>query len=150
MKKTLLEKQVAGEIIERAMRLNIDSTGRWGTMNVTEMLFHCNVCNRNVLEGTSVYKTPGIKQVLLKFITLKLLRSFPRNLEGPVLNNTKGLIDKSEFEKQQKRFTETIAKFPLHEKPFMAKQPMLGYLNNKEWGVFAWMHMDHHLRQFNV
>ncbi|MEO8769618.1 MAG: DUF1569 domain-containing protein [Ferruginibacter sp.] len=150
MKKTLLDKQIAGEIIERAQQLQINSACVWGTMNVTEMLFHCNVCNRNILEGTSKYKKPGIKQQLLKFITFEFLSSFPKNLNGPVLNNTKGLIDKNEFEKQKQRFIETIKKFPLHEKPFMAIQPSLGSLNNKEWGMFAWMHMDHHLRQFNV
>lgn len=148
--RTLLDTDAAAGLTDRAMKLEIDSARRWGSMNVTEMLFHCNVCNRIILEETSKFKEPNLRERLIKFITLNILTSFPGNLKGPVLNNTKGLVNENEFEKQKQRFVETIQRFPVHDKPMTARQPLLGSLNTEEWGKFAWMHMDHHLRQFNV
>jgi len=54
MKKNLLHEEAANLLIERVGRLEAGNEARWGRMNATEMLLHCNLCNWQILtEGAS-------------------------------------------------------------------------------------------------
>ena len=49
MKKNLLITVASDNIIARAEKLTLNNTPLWGKMNVTEMLLHCNLCNKQIL-----------------------------------------------------------------------------------------------------
>ncbi len=51
---------------------------------------------------------------------------------------------------KQQEFLNLIKKFSTHTDDITLSHPRFGALNTKEWGVFVWMHLDHHLRQFGV
>jgi hypothetical protein len=149
MRKNLVEKAVAQEIIRRANNLTLNSQPQWGTMNATEMLHHCNLLNNTFLEG----KLPHIKtspvQFISRFLFLNIIPRFPHNLKIPKDNQTKGKIAEQEFEAERAKFIQTINKFP-EQKAFLTTHPAFGNMNPTEWGKLTWMHMDHHLRQFGV
>ncbi|HTJ48112.1 MAG TPA: DUF1569 domain-containing protein [Cyclobacteriaceae bacterium] len=150
MRKNLLDSLVAQEIIDRAQKLTPDANNLWGKMNVTEMLYHCNMANNFIFEDKVIYKRPTFKQRLLKFICFKVLVRLPRNNKQPVRINSKGKVKETEFIHHRNLFIETIDKFPKQNQTITSMHPRLGYLTNQEWGIIAWMHMDHHLRQFGV
>ncbi|WP_170971030.1 hypothetical protein [Ilyomonas limi] len=56
MKKNLLNKAAAEQMIIRVNALQANAKPKWNIMNATEMLLHCNLCNNQVLDGNIPYK----------------------------------------------------------------------------------------------
>lgn len=149
MRKNLQDKTVAQEIIDRANNLTLNSQAKWGTMNATEMLHHCNLLNNTFMEGKLPRKKTSPVQFISKFLFLKLIPRFPHNLKIPKENQTKGKIAEQEFEAERAKYIQTIKTFS-EQKEFLTTHPAFGNMNPTEWGKLTWMHMDHHLRQFGV
>ncbi len=149
MGKTLLNEKNANLLLLRAKALSSDSTGSWGSMSVTDMLYHCNTINNAILQGKKTGQKPTLKQRLLKILALRLLRQFPKGVN----TNPKFLRSENDqiaFSEEQKRFAETLLRFANYTDDITGKHPLFGSLNTKEWRRFVWMHTDHHLRQFGV
>lgn len=151
MRKNLLDNKVAEEIITRANALKETDRPQWGTMTATEMLHHCNRVLNATMLGEASDKKRTFKQFILKFIFVKIMPRFPKGAKAPgrfdLKKNPASVID---FEKEKSEFVEMIRQFARNEKEFNVHHPIFGNLSNKEWGLFTWMHMDHHLRQFGV
>ncbi|WP_347158253.1 DUF1569 domain-containing protein [Pontibacter chitinilyticus] len=150
MKKNLLDKTTAAELMARANALQADSKGKWGEMNVTEMLHHCNLTTAQVLDGDMECKPSTLKQRLLRILSLYVVPQFPKNLPGAARNDTKGKIDSGQFAVEKQRFLQLLDRFGNHKAPIALTHPAFGNLNTRQWGLAAWMHLDHHLRQFGV
>ena len=140
----------AASIIKRANSLAQDSERKWGTMTVTEMLLHCNLVNKNVLENSSVNPRTSAKQLLVKYVFLYCIPHFPKNRRGPSRLQTKGLVADTEFSKLLADFTRLIQQFSDHKDEISLMHPMFGLLTTREWGIAMYKHVDHHLRQFRV
>jgi len=150
MKKSLFDPSTEHEVVNRVLRLCVDTKPKWGTMNATEMLYHCNLSNQQILEEVHAYKKPSVTVRIKKLIVFHFLSRIPRNNKGPTRTHTKEKIGDDQFETQRGKYMELIHKLSNHKRPFQAIHPALGFLTRKEWGVILWMHMDHHLRQFGV
>lgn len=50
MIKNLLKEEVSDSIIARVKNLSAVHKSEWGEMTASEMLLHCNSCNRQILE----------------------------------------------------------------------------------------------------
>ena len=150
MKKSLLNKVAAAAIIIRVAKLSPDSNNKWGKMTATEMLMHCNLCNLQILEEEGVKTKSTFKQQLLKILSLYIVPDFPKNLQSSERNHTNGKCPDSLFFSELNRFNTNINLFPNHDKPMTLAHPAFGSLSNNQWGIAAWKHMDHHLRQFGV
>lgn len=149
MSRTLLNEKTAALLLARAKALSTTSTSIWGSMNVTDMLYHCNTINHSILQGKATGQQPTLKQRLLKTLVLRLLRKLPKGVK----TNPKFLrpeTNTTAFEKEQERFRETLLRFARHPDAIAGKHPFFGSLNTNEWRRFVWMHTDHHLRQFGV
>ena len=151
MKRNLLDKQAADEVISRVQSLKITDKAHWGAMEVTEMLHHCYMANKNILENEPDNPKATLKQVLIKTLFLYILPAFPKNVKGPKRIDPKlSKILPDQFEEKRSKLLQTIQQFSERKTPIEVTHPFFGKLNTKQWGVFTWMHMDHHLRQFGV
>lgn len=150
MAKSLFNKSDSDSIIARANLLLQNSARKWGTMSVTEMLLHCNMVNKNVLENSATSKNTSTKQRIFKYIFLYLIPHFPKNRRGPSRLQTKGLVDDSEFSNTLATFATIITQFAGHNEEISLVHPMFGLLTTEEWGMAMYKHVDHHLRQFGV
>ena len=150
MKKSLLNKVAAAAIIIRVAKLSPDSKNKWGKMSATEMLMHCNLCNLQILEEEGVKTKSTFKQQLLKILSLYIVPDFPKNLQSAERNHTAGKAHGSLFFSELNRFTDIISRFPGHDKSMTLVHPAFGSLSNNQWGIAAWKHIDHHLRQFGA
>lgn len=150
MKKNLLITVASDNIIARAEKLTLNNTPLWVKMNVTEMLLHCNLCNKQILEESRGGEKTSTKQYLLRILALYIAPNFKKGIASEKRNITKGIIDDSQFEKQKNEFISIISKFPHNIRPLTLTHPAFGNISTKEWGIAAYKHMDHHLRQFGV
>lgn len=151
MKLTIQDQGGVNDLIYRVLKLTSTASPIWGTMNVTEMLKHCNANNTLILNGVVSSRKDSLKQNAIKLAFLYLPIKFPKNIKAP--KTLRLITDKEtpqDFEKEKELFIELISRFPAHTLPSKMYHPAFGNLKPKEWGVLNWMHLDHHLRQFGV
>jgi hypothetical protein len=150
MKKNLLNAQSAEHLVSRVNKLEAHSLQLWGEMNATEMLLHCNSCNNQILTvGRGMQKT-SFKQYLLRILALYIAPAFKKGLKSEHTHITKGKIDARAFEEQKQEFIRLVTIFPTIKKELTLTHPAFGNISTKQWGIAAYKHMDHHLRQFGV
>lgn len=150
MKKNLLNAQSAQHIVSRVNKLNVHTPQVWGEMNATEMLLHCNSCNNQILTEERGSQKTSVKQYLLRILALYIAPSFKKGLKSEHAHVTKGKIDIKKFEEQKQEFIRLVKEFPLTQKELTLTHPAFGNISTTQWGVAAYKHMDHHLRQFGV
>ena len=150
MKKNLLTQQAAEQIVSRVKQLTATNHAQWGQMNVTEMLLHCNLCNEQIMEKAPITKKTTVKQYLLRILALYIAPHFKKGIHGDPGNDTKGRVDPLAFEQQKAKFIELVSGFPLLKQPLTLPHIAFGNITTKQWGIAAFKHMDHHLRQFGV
>ena len=150
MKPNILYAPAAESIITRVQKLNPDSNHLWGEMNATEMLLHCNSCNKQILEEQRGNEKTSTKQFLLRILALYIAPNFKKGIKSEERHLTKGKINATEFEDQKQEFIRLINQFPLNKKDLTLTHPAFGNISTNQWGIAAYKHMDHHLRQFGV
>jgi hypothetical protein len=89
MKKNLLESSASEQLVERVKKLTPTNTQRWGEMNATEMLLHCNICNRQILDESRGDEKTSIKQYLLRILALYIAPNFKRGIKSEILRKEK-------------------------------------------------------------
>jgi hypothetical protein len=150
MKKNLLYQAAADNIIARVQKLQPTSKAQWGVMNATEMLLHANLCNQEVFEEIVPVKKTTLKQFILRIVALYIAPNFKKGVKGDSKKETAGKIDAAQFEAQRLRFIELVKRYPNHKTPLTLPHVAFGNISTTEWGIAAYKHMDHHLRQFGV
>ena len=148
--KSIFNVEDAEDLINRSRSVTSDSKALWGNMNASEMFYHCNFTNKQILEGEMEKTKNTFKQNFKKTIALYFINHFPKNIKGLKRNDAKGKVSTEEFEKVKGEFPNIIRKFSRHNNEISVMHPAFGNLSNREWGISTWKHIDHHLRQFGV
>ncbi len=151
MKKNILDKQSADEVVERIRKIQPSAKPQWGSMTSVEMFYHTNEVLRRTMTTRLEPKKSTLKQTLIRIYFLNIAPRFLRNVEAPKFVNMKKNNFKLEgFEQERNKLIDRVNEFQQSQNGFAPNHPLFGRLTKKQWGVFSWMHLDHHLRQFNV
>jgi hypothetical protein len=151
MKKNLLDKDAVERMISRVQGLQPSTQPLWGSMTSTEMLLHCNRTHQHLLSpSVSTKNKTSLKQYVIRWVVLYLMPRFPKGAKTPKPLRTKGTISDAAFTEQKHLFIQLLRRFPTHNSPITHPHPYFGGLTTKQWGLSAWKHADHHLRQFGV
>lgn len=145
--KSLFDPEVEREMLARLDRLTPEAKGRWGRMSVAQMLRHVGGGLKMATGDMAIPRREGplrlfpIKQLIV------LVLPFPRNAP-----TSPALISKEEFDFDGERANvrELLASFAKRDIPNWPEHPAFGPLSREQWGVMAWKHLDHHLRQFGA
>ncbi|HJW95564.1 MAG TPA: DUF1569 domain-containing protein [Thermoanaerobaculia bacterium] len=144
--KTIWQHDARLEILRRIDNVNAEMKPLWGKMTATRMLRHL---------AQSMFMATGELPVKPKRLPI---RYFPlKQLAIYVLPFAKGLPTAPELLEGDGESVEA-ARADLHKgiesvlarKDTLVEHPVFGTLTTRAWGVLAWRHMDHHLRQFGV
>lgn len=138
-------------IISRLEKLTPTSQRQWGTMDIAQMLAHCNVSLETAL-GRNFPKRKFIGRLFGKLIKSKFLDSKPMVKNSPTEDSYVTTTNVYEFEKEKKRAIELVQTFYENgpEKCTTHPHAYFGKLTPEEWAILKWKHYDHHLRQFGV
>ncbi len=149
--KNLFDEKEAQSTIGRINALTPETQPKWGKMNVSEMLAHCNVAYELIYTDKHP-KPKGLQKFLIKLFAKKIVvgpKPYKKNLRtSPVFLIT----DERNFETEKKRLIAHIEKTqklgPAH---FNNKEShAFGALTDTEWNTLFSKHLDHHLKQFGV
>lgn len=147
----IFTKDVADNVIDRINNLTPGTPPKWGKMNVSQMLAHCNVTYELIYESKHPKPNP-----LMRFILKLFVKKVVTN-ETPYKHNSQTapvfiIKDDRNFEQEKSRLISFIRKTQqLGEAHFDNKlSHSFGALTKVEWNNMLYKHLDHHLNQFGV
>jgi len=148
--KTLFQKEVVDEIINRINKLSATTQRQWGKMNVDQMLAH-NATTMQTATGELFLPQIFIGKILAPFMKSQTTNDKPFRKNGPtnpvfIKVNTEGL------EKEKQNLIKLINQFHMGGEAKCTTNPhsFYGKLSPTEWSSLMYKHLDHHLRQFGV
>ena len=147
--RSILNESDRQEIRSRVRSLSASSTGRWGSMDVANMLHHLRLSARMALGDLPV---PSSNKRAFQIFPLKHLiiyvLPFPKG--APTAPELKPMVAAS-LEEERAAVLDLLEQIgtgpcegdgPAH--------PLFGPLTWREWGVATYKHADHHLKQFGA
>ena len=139
-------------ILERVAKLRNDSPRAWGKMATHQMV--CHLCDsfRSKLGEKEVQSRSNLyKRTVMKWGALWIPLPWPHGIKTtPELDQRIGGTPPEVFEKDRQALVSLTERFTNPSgPPASASHPFFGKMTVEEWMRWAWLHMDHHLRQFN-
>jgi hypothetical protein len=152
--KTLARERDAAEILRRVESLRGDAARRWGRMSVHQMVCHLtDSCRMLTGERTMPPAATPLPRPMMRWIALYLPMRWPPGIQTtPELDQTAGggtapiefAADVAELTTRLRR----IATDP--DCRFVTEHPVFGTMSRSAWYRWAYLHSDHHLRQFGL
>jgi hypothetical protein len=146
---SILNESDRAAIVSRFNSLSSSSTARWGKMNVVGMLQHLRLSAQmglGEMPVASVNKRP-FQMFPLKHLALYVL-PFPKGAPtAPELYPGEA----GSFEEERASLLNLLDRIATGPQEGMGPaHPLFGPLSWREWGVVAYKHADHHLKQFGA
>ncbi len=148
---SLFNDQTQEKIISRLNKLTETTKAQWGTMNVDQMLYHC----QGPLEVAIGTKQLNTKIGFMKKLLFKAFKPVMYNdkLWNQNIPTAKEYISKGSynFNDEKEKLTAVIKEFSkLKTKTDWPAHPFFGKFTTEQWGKLQYKHLDHHFRQFGV
>jgi hypothetical protein len=149
--KTFARDECHVEIAERLRSVRVDSARRWGTMTAHQMVCHCaDACRMALGHATPRDVSTGTTRHLIKWMALYGPLRWPSGIRtvDEFDQRTAGTrpgefaADVATLAHLLDRIRPGGAAWPPH--------PIFGPMSERAWLRWAYLHMDHHLRQFGA
>jgi hypothetical protein len=147
---TLADPDVRNVCCSRLTRLNPAAKPRWGRMTAHQMVCHLND-SFSVGAGARYASsaTSFLQRTVVKWIALRAPVPWPHGVPTrPEIEQGNGGTPPSDWELDRARLLRWIGEFP--DCPTFGTHPIFGEMSRREWPVWGYRHVDHHLRQFGV
>ncbi len=148
--KTLAELSIQQEIKQRLQTIRPESQRRWGRMSANQMICHLADSFRRILGEKNATDLPPNK--ILKLAALWLPIPWPRGFKTrPEMDQEIGGTRPVEFAEDRKELLKLMDRFTCESPvPQFSPHPIFGQMSRKELMRWAYLHMNHHLRQFSA
>ena len=149
--KTLLNARDRDEILQRLAKVGPTSQPRWGAMSPHQMICHLSDSFRASLGEKYISPSTSIfKRTLFKWMALWLPLSWPQGIKTrPEMDQQLGGTASAAFASDLDQLRNLFERFYSSQGEF-APHAMFGQLSRNERMRHAYLHMDHHLRQFGA
>jgi hypothetical protein len=153
--KTLARDRDKAEILERLRALQPTSTGRWGRMSAHQMVCHVSDCCRMLTGQRTVAEAPSrlLPKAIVRWIALYLPLRWPPGIHtSPELDQHGGGTRAVEFAADVAELAALLDEITTGPRRRLNGQrhPVFGRMSEAEWLRWAYLHADHHFRQFGV
>ena len=147
--KTLACPGEARTIEARLSSLAENDARRWGKMNALETVWHVRESFRVASGEQPARPVRGIlPPQLLKWISLRSPLRWPKNLPtASELIVDRSRVGSTAFEAHKAEMFAALRRF-LAGREYAAEHPFFGAMEPDDWMRWAYLHTDHHLRQF--
>ncbi len=149
--RTLLNDRDRKEVLRRLNNVHPDSQSRWGSMSAHQMICHLADSFRAALGKKNVSSAATLfKRTIYKWAALWVPVPWPHGVKTrPEMDQRQGGTLPVDFASDVERLRTLLDQFCGREQEF-APHAMLGQLSRTERMRHAYLHMDHHLRQFGA
>ena len=153
--KTLARESDAAEILRRLRAVRPDSAGRWGRMSAHQMVCHLSDGYR-LLTGklTSPLAATPLPRQMMKWVALYVPVRWPKDIPTtPELDQAAGGGTRPiDFARDVAELEQLLATVVAERSARLTGivHPIFGSMSEPAWLRWAYLHADHHLRQFGV
>jgi hypothetical protein len=150
--KTLGQTQCRQEISGRLGFVRVDSQRRWGKMTAHQMVCHLSDSFRGVTGEKALDSRAGAFRGLMKWGALYVPLKWPHGFQTmPEMDQEIGGTRPVDFDADVREVRRLMDRFTRQPRDFAwGPHPTFGVMADHEWMRWAYLHMDHHLRQFGV
>lgn len=151
VRRTLSDRAVLVDLVTRLQRLAPTQPGLWGSMNAQQMVLHLGNASAAVLkQGPFAAKPRGGPAGLLRLVVLYLLPRMPRGVKTGA-DPAGAAVEPEAFAEDLERAVRLLQQLAAAEPDaLVARHPILGPMTRAQWMRWAFLHTDHHLRQFGL
>ena len=152
--RTLAREHDAADILRRLRALRHDSQRRWGRMSAHQMVCHLSDGYR-LLTGertTKLARTP-LPRVMMRCIALYIPVRWPTGIPTtPDLDQDVGGTKPAAFDADVAELDRLLREVATDRRGRLGGHlhPLFGRMSESAWLRWAYLHADHHLRQFGV
>lgn len=151
--KTLQNNADLQEVRSRLTALTPQSQRRWGNMSVSQMLCHLTDSFR-LTTGEKGGSQTGVwfQRNVIKHVALRLPIPWPKGVPTrPEMDQQLGGTKPQEFQKDRQLLLVYLDRFCKQPRQYTPPpHPIFGTMTDWEWDRWAYLHLDHHLRQFGL
>lgn len=149
---SIFSPDIHAAVEKRVRAMRPDSSRQWGRMSPHEAICHLADGLRMAMGERQAAAVRVRFKPLVRFVALRLPMRWPRGIKTmPEVEQGRGGTRPSEFEADREGLLSLMSRFrgasPVELAP---THPLFGPMRRDDWGVWAWRHFDHHLRQFGV
>jgi Protein of unknown function (DUF1569) len=151
--KTVARHSDKAEILRRLRVVGPDCRARWGRMSAHQMICHLSDSLRMAIGQKPVGEAGGLlHRTFLKWIVLYLpLRWPPGILTTPEIDQEIGGTRPVDFAADVAELEALFERITTQSESIDRRvHPVFGRMSEAAWLRWAYLHMDHHLRQFGV
>ena len=149
--KTLSNPACLADTLARLKTVQPNSPRQWGMMTAPQMICHLSDSLRAAMGRRQA--SPAERQYgpLMKWLALNMPMKWPKGVPTrPEVDQQKSGTPPAEFDADVSELLALTMEFARQPRSFaFAVHPIFGQMTETEWMRWAWLHADHHLRQFN-
>jgi hypothetical protein len=151
--KTLARERDKAELLRRLKDLRPDSAPRWGRMSAHQMV--CHLCDAYRMAAGEKFVSPctGLaRRTILKWVALHAPIAWPPGIPTMAeIDQERGGTRPVEFSADVKDLEALLDRISGHLAGVDRRvHPFFGRMSRSAWLRWAYLHMDHHLRQFGA
>jgi hypothetical protein len=148
--KSLADPAIQEQIRQRLQTIRPDTQRRWGRMSANQMICHLADSFRRTLGEKDATILPPKK--FLKWAALWIPIPWPHGFKTmPELDQEIGGTRPVQFDSDRNQLLVLMDRFTCQAPvPTFSTHPFFGQMTRKELMRWAYLHMDHHLRQFGA
>ena len=152
VKKSLHNPVYFEEIVYRISLLTKNTPQRWGKMNVSQMLRHCDFVLQIALRKVEL---PELNFFLaaIGIVTKIEMQIFNNGIPRNMPTFQKLIINfECDFDEEKQGLLRTLDEYrqSFESASLPAHHVLFGKMEEKDWGFLEYKHLNHHLKQFNV
>jgi hypothetical protein len=147
--KTIGHPAVLAELTGRLSRLTPDRERVWGSISAHQMVSHLGDASEAALGRRPFSPATRPESRLMKFVALSLPMRWPRGIKSGADPAAK-VLPGEQFPADLARATQTLQELAAAEAGLAGLHPIFGAMSAAAWHRWAFLHTDHHLRQFGL
>ena len=142
---------VANELVGRYENITPNLKGGWGKMNAGQMLKHV-ADNAEMEFGDTYIKRRFIGRIIGRLVVNQIIKDDKPNSKNQPTHPKMVITGAVDFEKEKERVLQLVARLGTIDSSEFENRvhPFFGKMKSKEWSIWIYKHLDHHLRQFGM
>jgi len=149
--KTFLNVRDRAEVLDRLAKVRSDSQPKWRTMSAHQMICHLSDPLRSPLDEKYISPSTSLfKRTVMKPLALWAPIRWPHGFKTrPEMDQQQGGTAPVDFTSDLEELRALCGRFFTWDREF-APHAMFGQMSKSQRMRYAYLHFDHHLRQFGV
>ena len=152
--RTLANENDRRVVLARLRQVNSNSQRRWGKMTPHQMICHLNDSFKSVIGERELKgdKSNLLTRTVVRWLALYAPLKWPHGVPTMAENDQeRGGTPPEDFQRDLDGLVSMIDRVTRAQRDFQwGRHPLFAEMSERDWQRWAYLHVDHHLRQFGL